>query len=54
MFRFFDARKNATVQTLNRGTQKAIAFENYFNEKDHMLGTSKSPKATAAYRQLWP
>jgi hypothetical protein len=54
MFRFFDSHKNHTVTTLTKGTVPAIAFEVYFNERDHMLGTSKSPKATAAYRALWP
>jgi hypothetical protein len=54
MFKFFDSHKNETVATLTKGSVPAIAFENYFNSGDHMLGTSKSPKATAAYRALWP
>ncbi len=53
MFNFFNSHSADTVQTLTKGRIPAIAFENYFNERDHMLGTSKSPKATAAYRGLW-
>lgn len=52
MYKFFNSHKADTVLT-SKGRVPAIAFENYFNERVHMLGTLLSPKATAAYRALW-
>jgi hypothetical protein len=52
MYNFFSSRKGATVET-TKGRVPAIAYEIYFNESVHMLGTSLNPKATAAYRELW-
>jgi hypothetical protein len=52
MYNFFNSRKADTVLT-TKGRVPAIAFEIYFNERVHMLGTSLNPKATAAYRALW-
>ncbi len=53
MYNFFASHRADTVLTLTKGRVPAIAFENYFNERVHKLGTSLSPKATAAYRALW-
>jgi len=52
MYNFFNSHKADTVLT-SKGRVPAIAFENYHNEHVHMLGTSRSPKASAAYRELW-
>jgi hypothetical protein len=52
MYNFFNSHKADTVLTSN-GRAPAIAFESYFNERVHMLGTIQSPKATAAYRAMW-
>ncbi len=52
MYAFFNSHKGDTVAT-SKGRVPAIAFEIYFNERVHMLGTSLNPKATAAYRDLW-
>lgn len=52
MYAFFNSHKSDTVVT-TKGRVPAIAFEIYFNEHVHMLGTSLNPKATAAYRALW-
>jgi beta-mannanase len=52
MYEFFNSRKSDTVQTA-KGRVPAIAFEIYFNERVHKLGTYLNPKATAAYRALW-
>jgi hypothetical protein len=53
MFNFFASHKYDTVQTLTKGRVPALGFENYFNYGDSILGTSKSPKASAMYRSLW-
>lgn len=52
MYNFFNSHKTDTVLT-SKGRVPAIAFEIYFNERVHMLGTNLNPKATAAYRELW-
>jgi beta-mannanase len=52
MYGFFNSHKADTVAT-SKGRSPAIAYEIYFNERIHKLGTSLSPKATAAYRALW-
>ena len=52
MYNFFNSHRGDTVLT-SKGRVPAIAFENYFNERIHMLGTILNPKATAAYRALW-
>ncbi len=53
MYNFFNEHKNDTVHTLSDGVQPALGFENYANYGEHMLGTTKSPKASAEYRRLW-
>jgi hypothetical protein len=52
MYNFFNSHRTDTVLT-SKGRVPAIAFEIYFNERVHKLGTSLNPKATAAYRALW-
>ncbi len=52
MYNFFNSHRSDTVLT-SKGRVPAIAFENYFNQRVHKLGTNLSPKATAAYRALW-
>jgi hypothetical protein len=52
MYAFFNSHRADTVLT-SKGRVPAIAYENYFNERIHMLGTSLNPKASAAYRELW-
>jgi hypothetical protein len=52
MYDFFNSRRADTVLT-SKGRVPAIAFEIYFNERVHMLGTGLNPRATAAYRALW-
>ena len=52
MYAFFNSHKGDTVQT-SKGRVPAIAFEIYFNEHKHKLGTSLNPNASAAYRELW-
>ena len=52
MYNFFNSHRADMVLT-SKGRVPAIAFENYFNERIHMLGTILNPKATAAYRALW-